>query len=97
MLRFASTGKVIVSVVLFIAAAISAAGLLSGCQMDVNGSFGTKLFYPDNAGKNKVGDPRKPMYAGSGYGERSTAGYESGVTPGFAGMSKDDNKEGGKP
>jgi hypothetical protein len=94
-MRFASTGKVIVSVVLFVAA-VSATGLLTGCQMDVNGSLGTKMFYPDYVGKDKSGDPRKPMYSGSGFGERSTAGYESGVTPGFAGMSKDD-KEGGKP
>lgn len=97
-MSFASTGKVIVSA-LFVAVVVSAAGLVSGCQMDVNGSFGTKMFYPDYVGKSKSGDPRKPMYAGSGFGERSAAGYESGVTSGFAGMNsvgKDGNKEGGK-
>lgn len=59
--------------------------LTSGCQVDVSGGFSTKALYPDDIGTWPIGDPRRGMYEGSGYGERHTAGSESG-TPGFRGM-----------
>jgi hypothetical protein len=55
------------------------AAALSGCQVDVSGAIGAKAFYPDRVGKESyLGDPRRPMYEGSGYAERHTAGGESG-------------------
>ncbi|MFM2357506.1 MAG: hypothetical protein RJA61_243 [Candidatus Parcubacteria bacterium] len=47
-----------------------------GCQADVNLGLGGKFFYPDQVGEKKLGDPRKPMFEGSGYTERQTAGGE---------------------
>lgn len=51
--------------------------LMSGCQIDVSGGIGAKAFYPDNAGESRLGDPRRPMYDGSGYVDRHTAGNQS--------------------
>lgn len=90
-MRFMSTGKVIVSRVVLLAGVSAATLLLTGCQLDLNGSMGTKVFYPDDLGQSKIGDPRKPMYSGSGFGERSTAGSDSGVQ-GFTGMNKEGSK-----
>lgn len=59
-----------------IALGITAVLWLGGCQIDVSGGFGTKLFYPDSFGNKQLGDPRKPMYEGSGYTERRTTGGE---------------------
>jgi len=63
---------------------------LTGCQIDVSGAVGTKMFYPDKiGGKDKdIGDPRRPMYEGSGFYERHAAGSQSDVKKGehFRGM-----------
>jgi len=60
-------------------------GGIIGCQSDINLGLGGKFFYPDQVGEKKMGDPRKPMYEGSGYTERETRGGE--VAPvGFRGM-----------
>lgn len=69
------------SVVLFFALCF---GGLVGCQIDLTSHLGSKAFYPDSIGDNKVGDPRRPMYEGSGY----TEGLELKTTgtPGFQGM-----------
>ena len=67
--------------------AIAVVSYLVGCQLEVSGSAGTKVFYPDKLWGTKLGDPRRPMYEGSGYGERNTAGSESG-TRGFGGLGK---------
>ncbi len=66
---------------------------LGGCQIDVGGHVGTKLLYPEQIGETKLGDPRKPMYEGSGYTETTTTGGDV-RTPGFKGM-KVQNSEGG--
>ena len=52
-------------------------GGIFGCQLDVSGGVGAKALYPDNLGEHKIGDPRRPMYEGSGYSERHTAGGET--------------------
>ena len=59
-------------------------GMNTGCQVDLTGHVGSKAFYPDSIGNTKIGDPRRPMYEGSGYGE----GIEINTTgkPGFQGM-----------
>jgi len=61
----------------FVFFAALALGGLVGCQVDVSAGLGSKLFYPDSVGNSKLGDPRKPMYDGSGYVERHTAGGQS--------------------
>lgn len=62
--------------------------LFTGCQVDVSGSVGYKAFYPDKGGsKDKdIGDPRKGMYDGSGFGESHTSGGTSGTTEHFRGL-----------
>lgn len=66
----------IYSVLVFVALCL---GGIFGCQLDVSGGVGAKALYPDNLGEHKVGDPRRPMYEGSGYAERHTAGGETRV------------------
>lgn len=75
-------------VVILVATCIVAAGSLVGCQVDVSAAAGYKAFYPDKAGgKDKdVGDPRKGMYDGSGFGESHTSGGSSGSSEHFKGM-----------
>ena len=61
---------------------------LTGCQIDLTGGFSTKALYPDKIQGKEWGDPRKPMYAGSGYTERAAAGRETGFT-GFKPLPRD--------
>ena len=77
--------KLPVSVVVCILLFLIFLGLSAGCQIEVSGAAGSKLFYPDNLGDKKVGDPRKPMFEGSGYTERHTSGGESNFS-GFRGI-----------
>lgn len=56
-----------------------------GCQVDVSGAMGGKLFYPDSIGGKTIGDPRRPMYEGN-YSERHASGGEFGGA-GFQGMN----------
>ncbi|TSC61385.1 MAG: hypothetical protein G01um1014107_4 [Parcubacteria group bacterium Gr01-1014_107] len=67
-----------------------AATFMSGCQIDVSGGIGAKGFYPDRyGGSSYLGDPRRPMYEGSGYVERHTAGSQSDLQ-GFQKMGGDE-------
>jgi hypothetical protein len=66
---------------------------LTGCQWKTGGIISASLFYPDQIGQKKVGDPRRPMYEASGYTESDNAGTDAAVVKdGFRGM----NQEGGK-
>lgn len=60
-------------------------GGIMGCQTDVTLGLGGKLFYPDQVGEKKLGDPRKSMFEGSGYTESLKSGGEMKVV-GFRGM-----------
>jgi hypothetical protein len=82
-----------VVIVLIYAAVCFAAVCSMGCQVDVSGSVGGKMYYPDKlGGKDKdVGDPRRPMYEGSGYVERHLAGGQSDYKSGehFRGLKEE--------
>jgi hypothetical protein len=70
--------------VLFGMLIVLAVSCLTGCQVDVSGAVGGKVFYPDKTGKDKdLGDPRKGMYDGSGYVEKASTQSDF---KGFGGM-----------
>jgi hypothetical protein len=64
---------------------------LTGCQVEVGGSVGSKLFYPDKLGKKEIGDPRKPMMSAPNYKERHISGSES-ANDGFPGLGEKGGK-----
>lgn len=83
----------LVSILLIWGTAFSLVFLLltqTGCQADVTLGVSTKGFYPDNSGGKQVGDPRKPMYQGSGYVERQGGDDYKG----FPRMGSDDRNGG---
>jgi hypothetical protein len=51
----------------------------AGCQLDVSGAIGGKVFYPNSAGSAKVGDPRMGQYE-PGHTETNSAGQYTGTT-----------------
>jgi hypothetical protein len=63
-----------------------------GCQVDGAISVSGKTFYPDQVGKDKVGDPRKGVYT-PGHAESHGAGRIDRTPAAFASMS--DEKGGG--
>lgn len=81
----------IVRLAILVFVALCLGGAL-GCQIDASVGLGTKVLYPDNLGEMKVGDPRRPMYEGSGYTERHTSGGETG----FSAFKNAGKKGGGK-
>lgn len=48
-----------------------------GCNTRFAVSADNSVYYPDKW--KEGGDPRKPMFAGSGYGESHSAGSKSGM------------------
>ncbi len=38
-----------------------------GCQVAASAGVGSNVYYPDSFKGKALGDPRKPMFAGSGY------------------------------
>lgn len=72
------------AMVLFVSVTLVASlGCLTGCEGNASVSVGGKAFYPNKgAGKNNdLGDPRKGMYDGSGFGESHSAGSQVGRGP----------------
>ena len=76
--------------VMFVAVCIAAIGAACGCQVDVSAGLGYKAFYPNKGGsKDKdIGDPRKGMYDGSGFGESHTSGSSNGNSEHFHGLKE---------
>ena len=68
-----------VVVIFALAMGILAAALLCGCEISASTGGAAKTFYPDRYGtESYLGDPRRPMFEGSGYTEGNRAGHQSG-------------------